>query len=252
VGRAAHRTRAGRRVRRQVEDGHAEVEQLDEVEALLRLDHQAHAHRLAAPDDPTPALERTQEDVGRLEPAVHDARFVGGAEPARDLPDHVDGLEERQALHAAQALAQALPLEVLGREKHGSVRRGADLEHLDHARMADALGAAGVAQELLDLVLELGVDGMQDLDRGRLAGGVTGSVDGARSPFADEGLELVVADSCAHARHGLGRDERGRVLRAHVHRRGEAGSALGTQTRGLGALLHCFLESRASIPRSTG
>ena len=55
-------------------------------------------------------VDLREEDVPRLEIAVHDPRLVRAAEGARNLREHRGRLLEGEAAHAVQAGAEILPL----------------------------------------------------------------------------------------------------------------------------------------------
>ena len=157
VGALAHGARlAARLLGRHVGRRAEEVAALGQVARHLHLARQAEVHqaRVAALVD---------QDVGRLDVAVHQAVGVHVLQGAGDLAHPAHGLGGR---HAAllDARRQGAALD----QVHGEVHATARLPHLVHAgdvRVAQARQAAGLALEALEGAARDGLAGSQDLER---------------------------------------------------------------------------------------
>jgi hypothetical protein len=81
-----------------------------------------------------------EEDVRRLEIAVHDAAGVGGGQRRCHLLHYVDGGGGGQSAGAAQALGQVLAQQVLHHQEGRAAGGGAEVHHLDDVRVVELGG----------------------------------------------------------------------------------------------------------------
>ncbi|MFO0762773.1 MAG: hypothetical protein U0359_40425 [Byssovorax sp.] len=159
VGDDGHLPEIGARIERPAEDLlRAHVRGRPHDEALLRLEvrlarraeHLGHAE--VEHLDRLDALVARQKDVRRLEIAVDDPRRVGARHAARSLPDDVRNLRGEQRPAPGDALFQALPFEQLHRHE-GDGPVDPVIEDLHHVR---ALELGGGARLLVEAREQLG------------------------------------------------------------------------------------------------
>ena len=174
--------------------GQAEVEDLDEVATVAR---------------------GGDEDVLRLEIAVHDPLVVRLGEGVADLGEEGGGARPGQGAAAPQEGRQVLASQVL----HHHVQRAfgfAEVEHLDGVRVGEERHGLGLPLEAPDDVAVGDQGGVQHLEGGDLAHDhVLDLVDHAHAASADP-VEDAVAGADDAAEHGVrscapwgGRDLRG-------------------------------------------
>ncbi len=170
------------RLLRDAEDlGDAEVEHLDDLHAV----------------DPR------EEDVGRLEVAVDDARRVGAIDAAGHLPEHVRHLRRGEPTPALQALLQALALEQLHRHEGEPPVRPV-VEDLHHVRAAELRRRPRLELEAAEQLPRVRPVGRVDqLDRdGGAQRHVIGEPHLPHGPRAERRAQPVTpADQRAGARH---------------------------------------------------
>ncbi len=148
---------------------------------------------------------RADQDVGRLDVAVHDAARVGVAEAGADLQEDAHALGQGDRRLALDQRAQVVALEQL----HGHVEPPVGLVHVVDA---DDVGMAQLADRLdlaTEALVQLFLGGEllgEHLERHRPAQGqVAGAVDHAHGAFAQLVEDLVTAEGG----HGRGLRRRG-------------------------------------------
>ena len=137
---------------------------------------------------------RAKKDVGGLEIAVNDARFVGLREAAADLHGDADRGVRRHALLARQKRREILPGQILHDEIEAEPVVGPDVEDLDDVVALDEARRAGllpeahgdVAQARQRRVNQLDGDALADLEVLRLAHDAHGAA-------ADDASNAVLA-----------------------------------------------------------
>jgi hypothetical protein len=147
-----------------------------------------------------------QQDVGRLDVAMHDPLGVRPGQGPAKLGGDAAGLPRRQR-PAPQAAGQVLALDELGDvvETLGGM---ADVVDLDDARVADPRQHLGLAFERRHPLGVLGPPWLDHLDRHRpRQPAVQALVDAPERPLADDGVELVTVVQSAsgqvrRVRHG--------------------------------------------------
>ncbi len=159
-----------------------------------------------------------QEDVARLQIAMHDAGRVRLAQGAAHLPCDVDDASIVQEPALADGLAERAPDEVLHGHVVDVVVGAAALEHRDDVRMIQSGGDSGFeAEALVERPADLaGVGRVEELDRtgaAPLGGGrperkagerrLLGSVHAAHAAARDE-REEPIPPAKAPADHGIG------------------------------------------------
>jgi hypothetical protein len=110
------------------------------------------------------AAVRIQQDVLRLDVAVHDAALVRGSERSRHFDRVGDGLVHRQAPGPVQTLLQRLAGDVLEHDKRRS-RVLTDVDHGHDVRMAELCERSRLASKALQLVRLAGELASKYLDR---------------------------------------------------------------------------------------
>ena len=173
-------------------------------------------------------VEGAEEDILRLQVAVHDAAHVRRLQPRGDLLDDEERLLQAQRRRAVQASAQALAVEELEDEVGLPVVEHVVVHHLDDVRVAKLRDDGGL---LAEAGHQPGVDAelaLQHLDRHAPGQAEVARLpDRAHAPDADHPGQLVgVAKngSCSELGH------RAFATLAEMQRRVQARS-----TRGSGA-----------------
>ncbi len=171
-----------------------------------------------------------QEEVGRLEVAVHDPLVVGGGETRGQLPRGVQALAQRQRA-ALQPLLQSLALQQLG-DHVGHAVLGADVEHREDVGMVEGAGRARLVLEAAKLRLVGQAVPRQDLD-GDLAAQprIARPVHLSHAAGAEQFQDLVGSQARARLEAGLppvraGRASQGGSGRRRRRRRGAEGLVL--------------------------
>ncbi len=141
---------------------------------------------VADPDAPVAG----EQDVRRLDVAVHDALLVRASErPAEQLCDPRS--LGRCQWPAPQALGEAVPVDQLS-DVVEAVARVTDIEDLDDARIAHAREHLRLPLEALDPDGVIRPPRLDDLHRDRpLEPPVTAAIDTAERPLADQLVDLV-------------------------------------------------------------
>src|SRR5262249_4706344 len=91
-----------------------------------------------------------EEDVRRLDVAMHDAARVHHVERARDRSQELYGALNREALLDLEHLIEVLSLEERHHQEGRAILSATEVEHVDDVGMADGAGRAGLAHEALD------------------------------------------------------------------------------------------------------
>ena len=136
---------------------------------------------------------RRDDDVGRLDVAVHDARRMRGCQGARDLLAVSEGLGEREPI------ARDEPIERLSRHvlHHEKLDPGVahDIVQRDDVRMIEGRRGARFLQEAsLPIPIRQLVSEHFDRD-GAVQPHVTGSIHFSHSPGAKQGFDFVRSQS---------------------------------------------------------
>ena len=148
-----------------------------------------------------------QQDVLRLDVAVHDRVRVRGAERAGDLDRVRQRLVDRQPAEPPDAVLERLALDVLEDDVRPVVVL-ARVDHADDVRMRELRDGARLTPEAFELVGILLHLAVQELDRHpALEVHVEGPIDRRHPSRADLGVEPIPAAQLhAHERaHGMGR-----------------------------------------------
>jgi hypothetical protein len=170
-GRAGARRRFFRRAERRLHLADAEVEHLHEARV--------------------PAAPR-EEDVLRLQIAVHDLLGVHRLERFADLRHHVDDVGDRQRAARADLRGEVVALEQLEHHEHRAVVGGAEVEHLDDVLVADRRRRERLATETRDDVRVTGVVRVEQLHRHALPDAeVLRFVDRAHSACRERAVEPI-------------------------------------------------------------
>ena len=136
-----------------------------------------------------------EEDVLGLEIAMEDAARVRVGHRVDRGDEEIDRLLRLDPAAAPVHVApEVLPLEELLDDEGGPVLGLADVEDVNHVRVADDVGGARLAEEAHDHLGALAVLFAQQLDRHVPAEpGVLGTVDFAHAPRAEQRVEPVLA-----------------------------------------------------------
>jgi hypothetical protein len=148
-----------------------------------------------------------EQDVLRLEVAVHDAHRVGFGEGVADLRGDAEDAGPGQAAVLADDRREVVAAEVLHHEV-GQAAPVPVVEHLHGVDVHQLGGGLGLAPEAREHLLALAEGAVEDLHGDGLADGdVLGTVDGAHAAAADQRDEAVaVGDDLADQRIGEGLD----------------------------------------------
>jgi hypothetical protein len=135
-----------------------------------------------------------EEDVRRLDVAVHEPALVRGVERARDLAD-----EHQRSLRCESAFRPQQRLQVGARHvAHGDVEQPVDLAGLvyrDDVRVIERSRKPGLAQEACAKAPVLGEFGRQELESNvPFEPGVVSEVDDAHSPAPQHALDAVARE----------------------------------------------------------
>ena len=157
-------------------------------------------HELGEAEVGQVAVFAGEEDVARLDVAVHEPLGVGGIESASDLPDKLD---RAVGLEPSLPLEQALEIDPLD-VAHGDVESAPVLAGVvdgDDVGVIDRRGNARLAQKPLAEALVLGEVWGQKLER-HLAPQplVVGAVDDAHTTAADQRLDPIAGKVGADTR----------------------------------------------------
>ncbi|MCZ7679675.1 MAG: hypothetical protein M5U28_13310 [Sandaracinaceae bacterium] len=196
----------GRRVARRPDQGAGLREALVPL-ALLQLGDPEveELHALEA------AGQRHEEDVGRLEVAVDDARLVRGRERRQELHGDGRGARRREAA-ALQHREERLALEQLHDQEGRLARRLHEVGHLHDVRVHEPAGRLGLAAEALEVELLAA-----QLVREHLDGHAAADV--LLHRLVDR-AHAALAEGADHAEASVERtaDQRGRGVHAEEHR----------------------------------
>ena len=153
--------------------------------------------------DLDPAVVREQHVLG-LQVAVDDPRLVRGDESREHRLEDVHRLVGGEAPVLAEQVAERDALQVL-HDEVGEAVVLALVEHVDHVRVGEARGAAGLLDEALAEVRVVREVRMHDLHRdAAVEAQVRGEVDRRHPAAGDAGAHLVATVEEA-ADHGIGR-----------------------------------------------
>ena len=143
-----------------------------------------------------------EEEVLRLDVAMHDAALVRRAERARRLPRDVEHARLGQRAVALDQLGQALPVEVLHHHERAPVLGRARVGDVDDVLVADRRRQPRLLHEPLRHFRAIEVLVAQHLDRDRLAtADVRRLVDRAHAAFADLARQpIAIRERVAHQR----------------------------------------------------
>ncbi|XXU28538.1 hypothetical protein WMF36_05605 [Sorangium sp. So ce887] len=158
-----------------------------------------------------------QEEIGRLEVAMHDPGRVRLGDPIAGLQDEQHGVVDRQRTLLADEVPQVAALEVLQDHVRRARLRAADVVDPGHVVAPETSRGARLAHETLEQLRLLGRGRQEELDGEQLAElEVAGRDDEAHAAFSEHALDPVLAEEDV-----TGLDE-------SVHR---AGAGRGGQTR---------------------
>lgn len=143
-------------------------------------------------DPPLLSLER-DEDVARLEIAVHDAGLVRRLQRQAHRLEDVERVLRRQPALGLKESVEGHPLEILHHVKRPAAGELADVVDLDDARVAKEANHLDLTHEPLDHLRRLHERAVKDLDR-RAArrGAMPGAIHSAASALGHEILDQVL------------------------------------------------------------
>ncbi len=149
-----------------------------------------------------PRATALEQDVRRLDVAVHEALCVRGVEAIGHLRDHRDRLLRRQPAPLGEQLREIRPFD----EAHRHVELAgllAGIEHRNHVGMVDRGRQLRLALEAAPEIL-IGREVRRDeLDRAlALERNVRGPVDHAHAAASDQLVEAIAGDHVADCRPG--------------------------------------------------